>query len=359
MCERCSGPLQVHDVDAERRVAHHPRDLALEPEIPPAQGLLKKSDSRLGHREVRIFVRPWADDALGRRFEAEHEPRHRVGVGVVPSADEQHRRFDRVPVLAHRAVLPVRVAMRMLEPCRDEERLVLQPRQPGLAPALADHLGIGWPRRIGEHRGRPAEILVEQAAALVVDVVRIAVVRRAQGDHRPEGRRSPRRHLQPVEAAPRDSHHADATAAPRLGGEPRDDRDRVVLLLRRVLVLHQPFGIAVAAHVDAHRGVAVPGEIGMRQGIAHRRAVALAIWDVFEDRRHGLLLCIARQPDPRGQPHPVGHRDEHVLDFPDLAREFPDRLHAGSLPSCARLRTAAAMASKPARQTADTARARM
>ena len=46
---------------------------------------------------------------------------------------------------------------------------------------------------------------------------------------------------------------------------PGDDVAGVLQFLLGIFVLHQPFGIAIAAHVDADRGVAVAGEIGMRQ----------------------------------------------------------------------------------------------
>ena len=76
--------------------------------------------------------------------------------------------------------------------------------------------------------------------------------------------RPPRGDLQAVEAAPRDTDHADRAAAPGLLGEPFDDLERVVLFLLEIFVEHQPVGLAVAAHVDAHAGIAVAGDIGMR-----------------------------------------------------------------------------------------------
>ena len=41
-----------------------------EPTVPQAQGLLQKAYARLGHGEVRVFVRPGADDAFDRRLHA-------------------------------------------------------------------------------------------------------------------------------------------------------------------------------------------------------------------------------------------------------------------------------------------------
>ena len=172
------------------------------------------------------------------------------------------------------------------------------------------------------------EIVVEQAAAHEVDVVGVAVVGRAQRDHRLERRRPAGRDLQAVEAAPRDADHADGTRAPGLARDPGDHLQRVVLLLPGVLVEHQPVQLAVAAHVDPQAGVAVAGEVGMGQGIALRGAVPLAIGQILEDRRHRIGLGVLRQPDARREPAAVGKLDEQVLDLAHRARQVGDDLHA-------------------------------
>ena len=99
-------------------------------------------------------------------------------------------------------------------------------------------------------------------------------------------RRPPRGDLQAVEAAPGNADDADGAGAPGLRGDPVQDLQRVVLLLLQILALEHAFGIARAAHVDPHAGVAVAGEIRMRERIALRRAVALAVGQIFQDRRH-------------------------------------------------------------------------
>ena len=124
--------------------------------------------------------------------------------------------------------------------------------------------------------------------------------------------------LQAVEAAPGDADHADRTGAPGLRGDPGQHLQRVVLLLLQILALEHAFGIAGAANVDAHAGIAVPGEIGMVQRIALRSAVALAIRQIFQDGRDRFRFRVLRQPDHGGQGHPVGKRNECVLDHADL-----------------------------------------
>jgi hypothetical protein len=53
------------------------------------------------------------------------------------------------------------------------------------------------------------------------------------------------------------------------------------------------------------RGIAVAGEIGMVEGVALRRAVALAVGQILQDRRHRMGFGILGQPDHRRQLDPV------------------------------------------------------
>ena len=139
--------------------------------------------------------------------------------------------------------------------------------------------------------------VVEQAAAHEMAIVGVAVVGRARRDDRLQRRRTLARDLQRVEAAPGDAHHADRAAAPGLRGEPGDHLDGVGLLLRQIFVGEQPVGIAGAAHVDAHRRIAVAGELGMHLAVAQHRAVAAPIGQIFEDRRH--RIAALRPPAAR------------------------------------------------------------
>ncbi len=109
--------------------------------------------------------------------------------------------------------------------------------------------------------------------------------------------------------------------APGLACQPFDHRQGIVLFLLGIFVEHQPFGFAIAAHVDPHRRIAMSGEIRMGQLIAHDRSVALAIGQIFEDRRNAVDERIARQPDARGKPGPVGHRNPLVGDLLNFPRK--------------------------------------
>ena len=110
--------------------------------------------------------------------------------------------------------------------------------------------------------------------------------------------------------------------APGLGRDPGDHLERVVLLLPQILVEQHPFGFAAAAHVDADRGVAVAGEIGVHRLVARGGAVALAVGDVLQDRRHGIGVRSHRQPVAAGEPGAVGERDPGVVHLADAVRQL-------------------------------------
>ena len=81
--------------------------------------------------------------------------------------------------------------------------------------------------------------------------------------------------------------------APGLGGDPGEDLERVVLLLREVLVLENSVGVAATR---AGRRARPRSRVRRSRdgGSASRcgRPVALAVRDVLEDRRHGIALGV-------------------------------------------------------------------
>ena len=233
-----AGLPRLHHVVAEIGIAGDAGVLALQPLVPPAKALLKESEARFRHGEMRVLVRPGSDDGLARHPQPLHQARHGVGIGVVPAAHHQGGGLDGGEILTDRAMLPVGVAVRMLEPGNDQEGLILEPLHPHRAPAVADDRGVGGPRGIGEHGCGPAHHLVQHRAALIVHVVFIAVVGGADGDDGLERRGLPRCHLQRVEAAPGNPEHADLAGAPCLLGDPVDHLQRVVLLLLGIFVQH-------------------------------------------------------------------------------------------------------------------------
>ena len=71
------------------------------------------------------------------------------------------------------------------------------------------------------------------------------------------------------------------------------------------------------------------GEIGMGQAVARGRAVTLAIGQVLEDDRHGIVLGILRQPDARRQAAAVRHDDAEMGVLDDFTWEGGNGFHAG------------------------------
>ena len=164
---------------AQPGLRHHPGVDALEPVIPPAAEVLQPVDRRAGLGLPGIGVGPRTDQATAGCGEVGDQARHRVGVAVGPAAHGIDRGLDVGVVLADRAVAPLGVAGLVLHPAGDQVGRVLQPLQPHLLPALADHLGVGRAQGEGGHGGAPVEVVVDQAAAHVVDVVGVAVIGRA------------------------------------------------------------------------------------------------------------------------------------------------------------------------------------
>lgn len=156
-------------------------------------------------------------------------------------------------------------------------------------------------------------------------VVGVAVVGRAGGDDGFQCRRAVACHLQRIEAAPGNAHHTDRPAAPGLSRKPGDDLDRVGLLLRQIFVREQPVGIAGAAHIDTHRGIAVTGEIGVHLAVAQHGAVTPPIGQEFENRRYRIFSCVLGQPDRGGQACAIGQNDPFGRNGPYPTGKFGDR----------------------------------
>ncbi len=169
--------------------------------------------------------------------------------------------------------------------------------------------------------------LVQQTAAFVVDVVGKPVHSRAQSDHRLQRRGLQCRHLQAVEPAPADAHHPHGPGAPILRCDPPNHLDRIRQFLRGIFILHHAFAVAIAANINAQAGIAVRREIRVCQRIPRAGAVALAVGQVFQDRRNRGRAGILGHPDPRRQPAAIGQHDPHVCDFPNLSRS-----HSHGLP---------------------------
>src|SRR5262249_23526328 len=161
--------------------------------------------------------RPWPDETLARYVQSLEQAWNCILIGIGPAADGVHGALDRRVILADRSVLPIRVTSLVLQPKLEEQRHVLEPLQPHRPPAIADERRVAREAHRAEKERAPLESVGrKKRAAHVVDIVRVAIIGRADGDDGLEGGRAARRNLQSIEAAPGDSHHPDDAAAPGL-----------------------------------------------------------------------------------------------------------------------------------------------
>ncbi len=119
-----AGPFQRAGIGRIRIV--HPGDdlgiagdagiVPLQPLIPPAQGFLQEAGGRSRQAVMRIGMTPGPDPALHRRLDMFAEPRHRVGIAVLPTAHGKDGAFDGVVILDHRGLAPIGVAPLMARP---------------------------------------------------------------------------------------------------------------------------------------------------------------------------------------------------------------------------------------------------
>ncbi len=265
-------------------------------------------------------MRPRSDGHPVRSSQVLGQPKRCVAIQICPAAPEPGRALDCAVVEAHRAVLPVLIERLMLQPDFRPESFGFEPFQPHRSPSLADDRRIRRPGIEDLHHATPPEVIVQHASARVMDAFGEAVVGAHHRDDGFERGWAASGDLQRIVGAPGLAHHAHRPGAPRLARNPIDHLERVVLLLRQVLIVHDAIGLARAAHVDAHRRVAVTGEPAMHCLVPPPHEIALAVGDVFENRgdRPGPAV---REPEARGQPAAVRQRDPDVLDVLDRMRQ--------------------------------------
>src|SRR4029079_13177103 len=154
----------------------------------------------------------------------------------------------------------------------------------------------------------------QQSTAHVVHIVAIAIVGGAERYDCLQRRRATCSALKSIEATPRNPHHPDRAAAPGLRGQPVDDFEAVALLLLGIFVEQETARFPAAPDVDAHARIAVAGQVGMRERVPFIGAIALAVWQILQDRGNRISLRVVWQPNPGGQRRAVLQRDQRVLD---------------------------------------------
>ena len=283
--QHVAGRIELPEPDPQpgpRDVARHG---ASQPVVPPAERQMLEPDRGTGVAVIGIVVSPGSDDAPDEVRPRVGQRHHGVGIAVGPAAHGEDGAREPLGRMDHRPPPPVRAPRLLAHPVFQGKRERAEPCLPPLAPVFADV--ARWRQRENRRQRRaPFERVGEEAAALVMDVVLVPVMGRADRDHGRECLGCIDARLQARGAAPGGAEHADPTVAPRLRREPFDHRPRVRQLVLRVHVGHVALAVAGAPHVDPRAGVTVPRQEGMVPLVARPSHVALAVRDVLQNRRN-------------------------------------------------------------------------
>ena len=108
---------------------------------------------------------------LTRHLQIFHQAEDRIRIAIRPAAHRHDRTGHGSIVFGDGAMAPVGIAALVPQPVFQPQTAAVQTLMPHLAPSLTDDLGIGRQRIVGEHNRRPGEVVPEQAAAHMVDVI--------------------------------------------------------------------------------------------------------------------------------------------------------------------------------------------
>ena len=277
--------MPVLHIDDQPGIVQHAGVSSLEPVIPPADSFSAPLDLGAGDGVMRKGVVPRSDNRLQRGLRLLQHVGDAVAIAVEQAADNKARNLD-LAVGAHRAS-PERAVMLVFE---------IKQRPGRSVEARAQNFFVE--RVIGSagHAGRHVHVQLELIDVRhAVHVVHIVVKEFGGSGHRNDGlkfRCVPHGHLQRIESAPGDAHHANVSVRPRLMRQPGDDLQAVELLLLRVFAAGgNAFAGAEAADIDAGAHVSAAHEVGVQFVVPLGGAVVLAIRVILEDRRE-----ISRRP---------------------------------------------------------------
>src|ERR1700683_2380331 len=200
--------------------------------IPPAKGLVEITDGRTRDALMGIDMRPRTHEPLTRYLQPAEQAKDGVLVCIHPAADRVNRTGDLAVILDHGSVSPKGIAMLMIEPETEVEVHCVQSVQPCLTPnVLAGDVGIRCLALKGQENGAPIEHVTHDAPTLVMRIVGVAVIRRAERDDRFQRGWAACGNLERIKSTPGNALHPNRPATPGLGGYPSDDFDAVILLL--------------------------------------------------------------------------------------------------------------------------------
>ena len=288
---------------------------ALQPLIPPFGCFAQVIHCRLRHSVVLEYVCPRSDDGFSRNGQAFHQCADAVGVGIGISVQCEYRNLNVIVVHADGTVLPVVVSGLMFQPVFRPQRHLFQSLDGFFIPCIRLDFAVYRTAHICQHDVAPPEVVVQEAAALVVDVLCITIVYEADADDGLQRPRSSCGNLEGVESGPGLALHTDISVAPWLCSNPVDGIDGIVLFLLQILIVETAVGFAGTAHVHADNVVSHSSEVSVHRFVSASHTVSLTIWLGFEDgwqRFIGLWF-----PHTCRTSASVGHR------YPDIFNDLP------------------------------------
>ena len=228
-----------------------------------------------------------AGDGPTQRTQGAHLPFGHVAVSVLPAREREDRHLHLVVMAAHGILRPIRVARLVLGPLLEPKIHGADPCAPLLAPAIADHDGVGRQGQPTPHVGRPLRVVEHHGAAHIVDVVLEAVVAARAEENRLQCGRAvpPCRDHERIDRAPRLSHHADIAVAERQACDLLDHLDAIGQFLLGIFVGDGAFRIAGSLQIDAEAEITVGREPGVHLAVAVHRAVAATVRIELDDGR--------------------------------------------------------------------------
>ena len=181
------GPLPctvfVFDIGTQHRLLHDAGVFALQPVIPPALRFLQEPYGGPRCAIMCIDMSPRSENSETRHFQSRKQARQRVCISIRPTTRDHHGHIDCIPIFIHRPMFPIVIATLMLHPEHGPIGHGFNAVNPVLAPARPNNSGIKRTCLIGMHDRTPPEIVIQQTAAHVMNIVIIAVISRANREH--------------------------------------------------------------------------------------------------------------------------------------------------------------------------------
>ncbi len=109
-------------------------------------------------------------------------------------------------------------------------------------------------------------------------------------------------------------HHPHFSSAPGLTRDPGYYFQSILLFLGQILIHQKPIRIPAPADINANACVAMACKVFVHHAVPDCRAIRLAVWQIFQDRRDRVLPGVFRHPDARSQPGAIGQGYPRIFD---------------------------------------------